>query len=215
LRGCGLVRWHFNHLLASQEPFIKYHVLREISPLLDLNDGFEAYAAGLRLAGSKVLERIGARKRKLERDVGPVRFEAQVLDSKTLDLLLRWKAAQYVRTGYASPFQTGWIRGLIERIHAAQDEDFAGMLSVLYAGDQLIAGHFGMRSRSIWHYWFPSYDVNFGAYSPGLITLLEMARSAQALGLSAIDLGRGLSPYKRRLMNASVPIAEGVVELPP
>jgi CelD/BcsL family acetyltransferase involved in cellulose biosynthesis len=51
-------------------------------------------------------------------------------------------------------------------------------------------------------------------YSPGSLLLLQMAEHAQSLGLNTIDLGKGMSPYKERLMNASVPLAHGFVGLP-
>jgi CelD/BcsL family acetyltransferase involved in cellulose biosynthesis len=86
------------------------------------------------------------------------------------------------------------------------------MLSLLYAGKQLVAGHLGMRSRTVWHYWFPAYDRQFAKFSPGLILLLKMAQEAEELGLRCIDLGTGLTLYKRRLMNAAVSVAEGSVE---
>jgi CelD/BcsL family acetyltransferase involved in cellulose biosynthesis len=88
------------------------------------------------------------------------------------------------------------------------------MLSLLYAGERLVAGHFGMRGRSVWHYWFPAYDPEVAKYSPGLILLLKMAEHAPSLGVRTIDLGKGMSLYKQRLMNASVLLASGSVELP-
>src|SRR4030095_7972739 len=69
-----------------------------------------------------------------------------------------------------------------------------------------------MHSRFIWHYWFPAYDPQFARYSPGLILLLKMAEHAPHIGLRTIDLGTGLTLYKRRLMNASISVAEGSVE---
>jgi CelD/BcsL family acetyltransferase involved in cellulose biosynthesis len=88
------------------------------------------------------------------------------------------------------------------------------MLSLLYAGETLVAGHFGMRSSTVWHYWFPAYDRQFARFSPGLALLLKMAQHAEELGLRCIDLGTGMSLYKKRLMNASVSVAEGSIERP-
>lgn len=88
------------------------------------------------------------------------------------------------------------------------------MLSVLYAGDRMVAAHFGMRSATVWHYWFPAYDPAYAKYSPGVILLLKMAESAPAQGLKIIDLGCGEHSYKWRLMNGFVPTAKGSVELP-
>jgi CelD/BcsL family acetyltransferase involved in cellulose biosynthesis len=88
------------------------------------------------------------------------------------------------------------------------------MLSLLYAGERLLASHFGIRGRTVWHYWFPTYDPLMARYSPGLILLLKMAEHAPSLGVCTIDLGKGMSLYKERLMNTSVSLAHGSVELP-
>lgn len=98
------------------------------------------------------------------------------------------------------------------KIHAMQTEGFAGMLSLLYAGDWLVAGHFGMRSRTVWHYWFPAYDPEVAKYSPGLNLALKMAAYAPSAGLSTIELGRMRAEYKRRLMNRDVLVASGSVD---
>ena len=77
--------------------------------------------------------------------------------------------------------------------------------------NELIAAHMGMRSHSIWHYWFPAYNPRFSKYSPGLILLLKMAESAASLGLSRIDLGRGDEQYKSRLASGVITVSRGSV----
>jgi CelD/BcsL family acetyltransferase involved in cellulose biosynthesis len=79
----------------------------------------------------------------------------------------------------------------------------------------LVAAHFGIRSRRIWHWWFPAYDREFARYSPGLILLVEMMRAAEGLGLERIDLGRGEALYKRRLMTGAATVYSGCVETGP
>ena len=107
-----------------------------------------------------------------------------------------------------------WIADSLRQIHATQRPDFAGALSLLYAGDLLVAVHFGMRAGSLLHYWFPAYNPALGKYSPGLILLLKVAEHAQAEGIQTIDLGKGISEYKQRFMNTSCQLASGSVELP-
>ncbi|HKP73414.1 MAG TPA: GNAT family N-acetyltransferase [Pyrinomonadaceae bacterium] len=213
LDGCGLVRWDFKHLIASQRLFQKYHSRQTASPALDLSQGYEAYAEAQRRGGSQLIKKIETCRRKFEREVGALRFESHVADGEVLRELVEGKSAQLTRTGKEDSFSWGWTRRLLELIHATQEEDFAGMLSVLCAGDEVVAAHMGMRSRSVWHYWFPCYSRKFSRYSPGLILLLEMARSAESLGVRLIDLGRGDDLYKRRFMNAATTIAEGAVAL--
>jgi CelD/BcsL family acetyltransferase involved in cellulose biosynthesis len=214
LRGCRLVAWDFDRLLASQRCFAPFHKLCEPSVRIDLSAGFDAYAAARRTAGTRQIARCEYMARRLERAFGPVHFVAHSRDTRALAEVLAWKSQQYRASGWKDLFATSWARALVSRLHLIEKQDFAGMLSLLYAGDRLVAGHFGLRSASVWHYWFPAYDRHFARFSPGLILLLKMAEHAPQLGLRTIDLGTGLSLYKKRLMNASVAVAEGSVERP-
>ena len=214
LKACNLRAWDFDRLLASQKTFRPYHKLCEPSARIDLSQGYHAYVAQRRGAGTRQIQRCEYALRRLQRDVGPVRFLVHSPDPSLLTQVLQWKSQQYKRSGWKDLFATPWGRGLVEGVHATQNPSFAGVLSLLYAGNILVAGHMGMRSKSVWHYWFPAYDRRFARYSPGLILLLKMAESCEQLGLRSIDIGTGITLYKRRLMNASVSVAEGYVEGP-
>jgi len=213
LRGCGLVGWEFETLIASQAQLQPYHRETSTSPILDLRRGFEAYESDIRGTGSRLLKKLHWQRRALEREHGPVRYEPHVADVAALHWLMRCKSAQYRRTGVRDHFATPRIAAVVERVHGTQDTDFAGSLSVLYAGDEMVAGHLGARSPSVWHYWFPSYDRRFAKYSPGSLLLIEMAKSAESIGMRYIDLGQGLEEYKLRFMNGSVAIAAGSIVL--
>jgi CelD/BcsL family acetyltransferase involved in cellulose biosynthesis len=214
LKACGLISWDFDRLLATQQPFRPFHKLCEPSALIDLSQGYDAYVAERRAAGSEQIKKCMNLMRRLQLEVGPIQFVAHSSDRSALSKVLAWKSQQYRQTGWRDLFALKWGRSLVEQIHATQSENFAGMLSLLYAGNKLVAGHIGMRSRSVWHYWFPAYDPQFAKYSPGLLLLLRMAEHAPEIDLRTIDLGTGLTLYKRRLMNASVSVAEGSVERP-
>jgi CelD/BcsL family acetyltransferase involved in cellulose biosynthesis len=150
----------------------------------------------------------------MEREIGPLHFVPHSSDPKLLAQVLAWKSEQYRRSGWPDLFATDWGRALVQGIHGLRSPSFAGVLSLLYAGQHLVAGHMGMSSRTIWHYWFPAYDTRFAKYSPGMILLLKMAQHAEELGFDTIDMGTGIGLYKKRLMNACVPVAEGSVEAP-
>jgi CelD/BcsL family acetyltransferase involved in cellulose biosynthesis len=209
VRASGLRAWDFDHLVATQEPLRPFHVRQAVSPYLDVTGGFAAYRA--RHAGSRHIRDLERRGRRLSEDVGPLRFTAHDPDVALLHRVLAMKSAQYRRTGARDVFADRWAVEVVERIHATQDEDFAGMLSALWAGDRLVAAHAGLRSRTVWHWWFPVYNPGLGCYSPGLLLVLEMARAAEALGIRTIDLGKGSAPYKERLMTGAVPLAVGSV----
>ena len=213
LRGCGLVGWEFETLIASQAQLRPYHRETFASPILDLSRGFEAYKNDIRESGSRLLNKLEWQRRALEREHGPVRYESHAADVASLEWLMRCKSAQYRRTGLPDHFATRWIASVVERVHATQDPDFAGRLSVLYAGDQIVAAHLGARSRSVWHYWLPCYDRRLAKYSPGSLLLIEMAKSAESIGMRYIDLGQGLESYKLRFMNGSIGIAAGSIVL--
>jgi CelD/BcsL family acetyltransferase involved in cellulose biosynthesis len=208
LRACSLLAWDFDHLLVSQSFFARYHRHQEGSPILDLSNGYAAYATQTHAARVK----LGKLQRRLERDVGSLRFVFHSDSTSDLAQVLAWKSAQYQASDVRDIFAATWVRKTVEQIHGIQSPKFSGVLSLLYAGDRLIAGHFGMRTSQIWHYWFPSYDPNYSRYSPGFTLLLKMAEAAPSLGIKTIDLGKGISSYKERLRNGYVMVADGSVE---
>lgn len=215
IRGCELDVYDFDHMLASQGTFAPFHIVTAESPYLDLRLGYDAYAATRQRAGTKVVNaRMETKRRKLERELGPLRFVVHDCEQSAFEALLRWKKAQYRRTKAIDLFSWDWPVGLLDAIRGIQEANFAGLLSSLYAGETLVATHLGMRSHSVWHYWFPAYASEYHKYSPGYFLILEMARNAEALGLKAIDLGRGNTSYKQRLGSASTAVAQGYVGQP-
>jgi CelD/BcsL family acetyltransferase involved in cellulose biosynthesis len=215
IRDCGLREWKFDHLLAAQEPFRSFHRVVTQSPVIDLSKGYDAYVKDRRCAGSEQVTKTLQKRRKMEREIGALRFELHSTDPAMLNTLMRWKSRQYQGSGLVDPFSFSWVVKIVEKINSMQGESFAGMLSVLYAADKPIAAHMGMRSKTVWHYWFAAYDPAFARYSPGMILLLDMVKRASRLGIGTIDMGKGAERYKQSLMNGAIPIAEGVVAVSP
>jgi CelD/BcsL family acetyltransferase involved in cellulose biosynthesis len=213
IAACRLTAWHFDHLIASQTMFSPFCHCEDVSPRIELCGGFDEYANSRRTAGSEQIKKCANALRRLEREIGPVRCVASSVDIAAWKCVTGWKSAQYVRTGKEDLLSRDWIKAALNRIRSTKLPDFAGVLSVLYAGDVPVAGHFGMRSQSVWHYWFPAYSQEYARYSPGLVLLLKMAERAGALGLQTIDLGKGPALYKERFRNAEVALATGSVDL--
>jgi CelD/BcsL family acetyltransferase involved in cellulose biosynthesis len=111
-------------------------------------------------------------------------------------------------------FAYPWTRELIEHIAQAKEPHFAGALSALYAGDELVAAHFGMYSERAWHWWFPVYEHAFAKYSPGALLLLRVAEEAAGRGLELLDLGKGDDAYKSSFSNTEIRLAEGCASRP-
>ncbi len=215
LGGCGLRVWEFDHLLATQQPFLAGCAQTDQSPFIDVSQGFDKYRSDQRAAGKKELINIGRKYRKMEREVGPLRFEAHTTDARVFDQLLNWKSTQYQQSQTTNVFSYDWTVELLKHILTEQNEAFSGMLSTLHVGDRLIAIHLGMRSNRVFHYWFPAYNVEFRRYSPGTMLLIEIAKAAEALGIERIDLGKGPESYKASLMSGSIAVAEGLIDRNP
>jgi CelD/BcsL family acetyltransferase involved in cellulose biosynthesis len=213
VRKSGMTLWTFDHLIVSQSQLRQFHSKVDESFLIDLSAGYEAYTRERRRSGCMQISKIEKKQRKLEREAGPVRCELQSNDGNVLRQVMEWKSQQCIGAQGVNIFGFRWTVGLLERIHATREDAFGGRLSALYAGDRLVAAHMGMRSRSVWHWWFPSYNREFARYSPGLILLLKAAEAAEGTGLRIIDLGKGKDGYKRHFTNRCIRIAEGMVAL--
>ncbi len=214
LKGCGLIRYEFDHLLVSQRVFAPYCQTVEDSPILDLAGGYQRFEVTRDKAGRKQLREIDRKRERLEAEAGPLTFISHSSSEDVLRTLMEWKSAQCRETGTIDYFGLPWCRQLIQSIHASRSACFGGILACLYAGDRLAAAHFAMRSGGVWHSWFPVYNHELQAYSPGLILLVEMIRAAEVADVAYIDFGKGISTYKRRFMTGAIPVARGRAELP-
>jgi CelD/BcsL family acetyltransferase involved in cellulose biosynthesis len=132
-----------------------------------------------------------------------------------LAVLMRWKADRYGQAGYADVFGIPWARRLIQRVHATQMAGFTGVLSLLWAGNEMAAAHLGIRSGHVWHSWVVSYAPAFARYSPGLLLYWKMAEAAGSIQVRRIELGGGNYPYKRMLANAATTVDAGAVDRVP
>lgn len=212
LRAAGLSSWEFDHLILSQDRLSPFRTGEAPSPIMDLTGGYEAYMAGRRAEGTKQILKAEGLARKLEREVGAMRVVLDEQSPGVLAKVMEWKSEQCRASNLPDVFGSAWTRALMARLVATRGDEFSGMLSALYVGDELAAAHMGMRSRTVWHYWFPGYDEKFAKFSTGLLLLLRMAAAAPGLGITRIDLGKGESQYKQRLMNGASTVWEGRVE---
>jgi CelD/BcsL family acetyltransferase involved in cellulose biosynthesis len=209
IRGCRLKAWDFDNLLTWQRNFAPYFTSTRPFFQIDVSGGFEAYRAKRRAMGSHHIRALNRTVKRMERDIGPVRFEPKSNDKDVLKTLLRWKSEQYRRSFFKDTLRIPWVVNMLNRIHDIQGKDFSGILSALYVADHLVAAHLGMCSRRVWHYWLPSYDPAFSTYSPGQIMQLQMILSAEEMGIERID--DDPNPFFR---TGSVLVAEGSVGLP-
>lgn len=215
VRQCGLVAWQFDHLVASQKPFQAHHYCVVDSPFIDLRRGYDAYLAERKQAGCSSLRQVGRKSRKLAREIGPLRFEWHTNNNAAFAKLIEWKRRQLSDKHYDDMFRFDWVSELLDLSRRTQTECFSGVLSALYAGDELVAVHLGLQSGKVLSSWIPTFSADFARFSPGLILHLELAQAAVRRGIEQIDLCRGYNQLKLSLMSGAVPVALGCVDRRP
>ena len=182
IHDCGLRSWRFDHLIASQVPLQPYQWVTQPSPYVDLSEGFDAYLGRQRSAGSSSILQILRKSRKIQREVGPLRFEFNSSCHDDFQKLLTWKSHQRTATRSFDILRFNWARRCLEAIRTADTEGFGGILSALYVGNDLIAAHLGMRSRGVLHSWFPAFNPAYARYSPGDAPLSRDIPDCSVLG---------------------------------
>jgi CelD/BcsL family acetyltransferase involved in cellulose biosynthesis len=125
--------------------------------------------------------------------------------------MIQWKRIQYQRTKILDLFTPDWTRRMVEHLHRSNDQPMHGLLSVLWAGDTMVAAHFGMIDRGLLHYWFPTYNVAHSRYSPGAALFKSIIRDATDNGLNCIDMGYGEQPYKRKQTDTITTVHHGTI----
>lgn len=207
LRMCGLTGWTFDAWIGSGPMAAQSTVLRrDTSPRVTLPGGdVEAYRQELRAAG-RSMRNLATKRRLLERDHGPIRFELHAGTREPLESILRWKDLRF------GGVDSVWVRSVLEAVLTSADDDFTGVLSALYAGDRLVAAHLGIRSADTLYYWFPAFDDAFSRYTPGWIMVNHLIDSLPVLGCTTLDFGPGGERYKRYFANDGLPYLAGVVE---
>jgi len=211
LPACGLRSWQFDHLPADLQGFAAHCTRRVSAWQVRLDAGFAAYRAGIETR-SNWIRRAEPKLRRLERQIGPLRFEANTADPLAWDRLAQWKSAQYRRSGLVDHFATPWVLDYLERLRQSRGIGLTGMMSALYAGERVVAVHLGMRSQRVWHHYLPTYDRELAGFSPGMGLLLRMLQAAPDLGITMLDFSSGDMDYKRSVSTDCVQLAQGAVE---
>ena len=147
---------------------------------------------------NKLISDTDRRARKLVAAHGPLRFVFDHANAMPhLHDLITAKRAQYARTNHRDVLATDKSRRFLALLKGSRDPACRGVLSTLHAGDTWVASHFGLMHRGALHYWFPVYNPDLTAFSPGRQLLVAIIRSAGDTGVAWIDRGSGDSPSKR------------------
>ncbi|MBC8352244.1 MAG: GNAT family N-acetyltransferase [Planctomycetes bacterium] len=212
LGGCNLSAWNFDNLVASQTAFENYHYFTEPCHFLDLSRGYDGYVEQRCQCKAKHFMEIFRKERKLAREAGGLRFELHTDDVCVLQTLLDWKTNRCEHSGTFNLFAFNWTTALLGHILENPSERFAGLLSVLYAGDEPAAISYDLVSESAADGWLIAFNPKFSKYSTGFICALKKAKALAARGIQKLYLGRGKGRYKELLSSSSVMLAEGTVD---
>ncbi|HUG69108.1 MAG TPA: GNAT family N-acetyltransferase [Pirellulaceae bacterium] len=207
-----LLAWQFDHLVTGNDSLLPFHWAYSESPYMDLSQGFEAFRETCRHAGGKEMAEILRKSRKLEREVAPVRFELESTNSRLLDTLVGWKREQLCRQRRTDCFRPSWVLPMLHRMLHTIDGTCRPMLSAMYVGDELAAINFGLRGAAVLHGWITAFNLKFRKFSPGLMLIVKLAETAESLGISRIDMGRGDESFKRKFCSGATHVAEGAVD---
>lgn len=169
------------------------------------------YLEAVRAASPKKIKNYRRLDHKLEREMGQVRLVAPDTSRASFDLLIAWKREQLQRTGLHDFLRPDWTSGLLTDLFARQTGDFQGLMIGLYVGDELVAGHFGVRLGGVYHPWIASTNPAYGAWSPGQLFFLRAIAAMPELGLTRYDLGPGHDHYKRAYAFTQTPVQSGAV----
>jgi CelD/BcsL family acetyltransferase involved in cellulose biosynthesis len=215
LGALGVGRLDFASLLADQAAFARGVRGVAQSQVIDLSEGYEAYAVARRAAGTDILQDTAKKRRKLEREQGAAVFTVS-RDAADFVRLIAWKRAQYLASGQTDIFEAGWTQALLRSLfdQGAEASVFGGAFFTLHVDGKLAAAHFALRQGAVLHAWFIAHDEAFARYSPGVILINEILKWAPGAGVTELDLGPGDYRFKHSLANVKRDVAHGYIGRP-
>lgn len=188
----------FTHLQEFQLDFGLKGQSPEIGHLAEFPNGGHSFWQEKRLTDKRFVLDTERLERRLEKELGPVRFELQTLHPEAeLEKLITAKRLQYVRTKVTDPLSSTSSVQFLHLLLKTAHPLCSGVMSTAYVGDTWVASHFGLQCDKTIHYWFPVYNLNLRAYSPGRLLLKRIIMHGHERGISRADFGAGDSPSKR------------------
>ena len=166
--------------------------------------GGDAWLETIRAASPKRFKNWRRLEHKLEREVGPLAFEAE-REPEAYAALIDWKRDQLRDSGLHDVLAPEWTRRLMQDLLTSDD----GLMLTLRSGGRLVAGHFGLRGGGTFHPWIASADPELASCSPGQAFLAQAIRAMPRLGLDRYDLAGGHDHYKRPFASHQLEVREG------
>ena len=207
-------RYDFSHVLHDAQGFAPHRRGQDVSWIVDLPQGYEAYAAARRSAGVSALKELDRKRRKAEREIGAPVFTARSASQADFERLLALKREQYRATGQTDVLVPDWTRRLLQDLFAAGAPDSGARLFTLHIGGALAAVQFHLMGQRTIHAWMIGHETKFERYSPGLLLFQDILRWMDGEPYNRLDLGYGDYRFKRELSNLQQTLTHGFVGQP-
>ena len=201
--------WDFHRLPLTQPVLLPFRTGVSDWHRIDLTGGYADFVERMAAKGSRFLPQTAMKARQLTRDHGPLRFETDVTDPRLIDTVLAWRERYHESVRAIDGMDRPKTRAFLSTLQKMSSESFSGQFSLLYAGERLAAGHFGLANKNEMAYGFLGYDDELARYSPGVILLLRLIETAAARGIGRFDLGTGEQRYKQQLRTHTFQLATG------
>jgi CelD/BcsL family acetyltransferase involved in cellulose biosynthesis len=209
LQAAGLDAYDFDHLPEQFGYGLQSAASCPASPQMDLSGGYDACISAKGASWKRGQRDMSRKLRKMEREIGPIRFEFSSDSSDLFDAHVEMRNTLYRRMGLRTNYCTGWEGEVLRNLRKTRGAEFRSVLSVFFAGSLPVAAHFGLVSSGVFHWWFPAYDISVQRYSPGLQLIDHCARQSAMEGVSIIDFGKGGDRYKALFADCNVPMVKG------
>ena len=167
-------------------------------PAISLDGTFEAF---LKSKPGRFRYNLRSRLKRLGQ-LGEVRFRSVDRPSDVpaaLDTLAALHARRWAGQHTATIFSSS-ERG--RRFYAEASSQYAARglldLTLLVAGERVVAGSLSFVDRDTWYYYLPAWDPDLAALAPSSLLLAHLVEAAYARGLRRFDFMLGEEPYKAR-----------------
>jgi CelD/BcsL family acetyltransferase involved in cellulose biosynthesis len=161
----------------------------------------------------KHLKNINRLRRKLEADLGDIRFVTPDFNPLHFEAMLKLKREQTLLTGIHDFLSPDWVNSLMRSLFIEPkegvDHTLYGHMTTLMAGEKALCYHFGPRLGSRIHPWISTFDPQFSTYSPGQIFLNDCQSALKAMGITYYDLSTGQQHYKESFCNHHFTVKRG------
>jgi CelD/BcsL family acetyltransferase involved in cellulose biosynthesis len=214
VRALGVQRFDFTHMVGEASPFVPFAQGEDVAYVTDLSEGFDAWAASRKAMGSGLIKDLAKRRRKLEKDFGPVRFTALSTDRSAFDQLIAWKRRRFADTRQTDIFDAGWTLALVRDLWDHPGEGARAGLFTLHAGETLVAAQLHLMSETCVMGWLVAHGEEAEQCAPGRLLFEDLLRWMDGR-YRELDNGLCDFGFKSRFANRLRPLRHGFVGASP